>query len=57
MNYKGIIDMSRNRVRTGGSIECQCPKCKYSITHTRGVPCNQSKCPRCATRMVGKFCK
>lgn len=41
----------------GGSADCECPKCGEKIAHTRGIPCNQTKCPKCDTPMRGIFCK
>ncbi|MCX6809757.1 MAG: DUF134 domain-containing protein [Candidatus Berkelbacteria bacterium] len=42
--------------RAGGSAECTCPSCGEKIAHTRGVPCSQTKCPKCDTPMRGVFC-
>ena len=38
----------------GGTDVCICPKCKEEIKHNRGIPCNEVKCPKCGTPMVGK---
>lgn len=40
--------------RSGAVIEglCVCPNCGEQIPHQRGVPCNSSKCPKCATVMI-----
>ena len=32
--------------------ECVCPKCEMRITHRRGVPCQEERCPRCQVRML-----
>jgi len=36
----------------GNSGECMCPKCETSISHKRGVPCHDSKCPECGSKML-----
>ena len=40
----------------GGSVDCVCPNCGESVPHRRGIPCAQSKCPKCDSRMCGIFC-
>jgi len=40
----------------GGTTECVCPECGEKVPHTRGIPCIQTKCPKCGTRMTGLFC-
>ncbi|RLE64930.1 MAG: hypothetical protein DRJ47_06545 [Thermoprotei archaeon] len=42
------------RKRDGGASVCICPQCGYETEHERGTPCNELKCPRCGTPMVGK---
>lgn len=37
----------------GGFVECRCPVCGYVISHRRGIPCNQIKCPECGNYMIG----
>lgn len=44
-------------IRRGGSVECECPKCGHKEPHARGIPCSQTKCPKCNTPMRGAFCK
>jgi predicted DNA-binding protein (UPF0251 family) len=41
----------------GGSADCVCPKCGEKTSHTRGVPCFNTKCPKCGTPMAGVFCR
>ena len=41
----------------GGSADCICPKCDEKVAHVRGVPCIQTKCPKCNTQMRGVFCR
>lgn len=43
-----------DRQNIGGTDICICPKCKYELKHDRGTPCNEIKCPKCDTPMVGK---
>ena len=35
---------------TGGN--CICPRCGQRVSHQRGVPCTQLKCPACGTLMA-----
>ena len=44
------------RMGLGGTAECVCPDCGEKVAHTRGIPCVQTKCPKCGARMTGKFC-
>ena len=39
--------------KAGGTDTCVCPKCGETTQHTRGSPCNQTKCPKCGTPMQG----
>jgi len=41
----------------GGTEECVCPKCNEKVSHQRGVPCIQTKCPKCDSSMAGVFCQ
>ncbi|MCU0989774.1 MAG: hypothetical protein MUE63_09395 [Xanthomonadales bacterium] len=36
----------------GSGGECICPKCKATIAHRRGVPCQDERCPQCNTKML-----
>lgn len=38
----------------GPDGECVCPKCGYSISHQRGVPCSTIKCPKCNINLSRK---
>ncbi|MFW6172985.1 MAG: hypothetical protein ACOC5T_04510 [Elusimicrobiota bacterium] len=38
----------------GGANVCVCPDCNYKVTHKRGTPCNQMKCPKCGSNLIGK---
>lgn len=31
---------------------CVCPKCGYTITHERGVPCRSMTCPHCHVSLI-----
>jgi hypothetical protein len=35
---------------TGG--ECVCPNCGHRVSHQRGTPCYQLRCPKCGTPMT-----
>lgn len=41
--------------RAGGPGICVCPSCGYEEAHTRGIPCSTKQCPKCKTRMVGRW--
>lgn len=40
-----------------GSKRCVCPECGTKVAHVfRGVPCSETKCPKCGSRMRGTQC-
>lgn len=40
-----------------GSKKCICPKCGTVVPHAfRGVPCTNTKCPKCGSQMRGTQC-
>jgi len=48
------IGVGGPRQGDGGTDVCVCPDCGAEIAHARGVPCVESKCPKCGSSMVGK---
>ncbi|MFA5777670.1 MAG: cation diffusion facilitator family transporter [Parcubacteria group bacterium] len=38
----------------GPDGKCVCPKCGYSVSHERGVPCGTLKCPKCNVNLERK---
>ena len=39
----------------GGADICICPNaCGYEIEHTKGIPCNEMRCPTCDILLIGK---
>ena len=53
----GVLSTSiRGGRGQGGSSICRCPKCGYTMTHVKGVPCSATECPRCSTPMRGENC-
>lgn len=40
---------NKNKASAGN---CICPKCGYSIPHSKGVPCSSIACPDCNTLLV-----
>ena len=36
----------------GGTCICTNPECKNEVSHQSGVPCYQTKCPKCGSPMI-----
>lgn len=36
----------------GAGGECVCPKCGTTVSHRRGVPCQDERCPNCEAHML-----
>ena len=53
-NLQKALGQRTGREGTGGTDTCVCPECGYSTTHTRGIPCNKIKCPKCKIPLTGK---
>ena len=45
----------RGRSSIGPPKNCFCPKCNYTEKHKIGERCSSKSCPRCGTRMMGKW--
>ncbi len=44
----------KGKFETGYSTDsafCICPECDFKITHKKGIPCRQTICPNCSTKM------
>jgi len=39
----------------GPPTNCICPKCGFIMPHQQGIPCFQTKCPRCGSPMTRQF--
>lgn len=44
--------MGGTRQGSGPGGNCVCPSCGTVIAHQRGIPCNQTTCPKCGANMV-----
>ena len=44
--------MSGTKAGAGPGGQCVCPSCGAKAVHAVGVPCYQSKCPKCGTVMA-----
>jgi len=49
-------DGGRGRQRGGFGLgpsgECVCPQCGKRISHKRGIPCYEQRCPKCGAPMT-----
>ena len=36
-------------------LQCICPKCDLAVPYQPGLPCYQTKCPRCGSPMTRSF--
>ncbi len=52
---RGVFGRGFRGARAGGPTKCVCPNCGYEIPHARGRPCSMEICPKCGTRMIGKW--
>ncbi len=55
----GGMGRGRGRGRMGGDKagagpmgNCICPSCGAKVSHIRGTPCFDMKCPECGTKMT-----
>lgn len=47
------MNMTKENVKKMGSKgECICPKCEKHVTHQRGIPCQDERCPNCHSKML-----
>lgn len=37
----------------GGAKYCRCLKCGHEMEHNRNTPCQEIKCPKCGSSMIG----
>ncbi|GBC59854.1 hypothetical protein DENIS_0795 [Desulfonema ishimotonii] len=42
----------RRRGGLGAGGFCVCPLCEHRLTHVRGIPCNEVRCPACGVHML-----
>jgi electron transport complex protein RnfB len=40
------------RFGLGPGGNCVCTDCGHKISHKRGIPCSQEKCPKCGGKMI-----
>ena len=41
--------------KKGRSENCLCPNCGIIVPHRAGLPCFQTKCPKCKSPMARQF--
>lgn len=51
-NESGRGRRMKNGSGTGTQGKCTCLNCGTTINHSRGVPCQQTKCPNCGNLMT-----
>lgn len=44
----------KEAIGKGPDGNCVCPRCGYSVSHERGVPCSSLKCPKCNVNLERK---
>jgi Na+-translocating ferredoxin:NAD+ oxidoreductase subunit B len=50
----GGYGRNRTNLGLGPSGNCVCPKCGTEVSHKRGVPCYEMKCPNCGSTLARK---
>ena len=45
----------RQGLMTGAPGNCVCPSCNTIVPHHPGIPCYQTKCPKCEAPMTRQF--
>jgi hypothetical protein len=51
---RGGGNMGGGRMNAGPGGECVCPSCGATAPHQAGVPCYQTRCPKCGITMARK---
>lgn len=51
-----IERIEREAAGLGPGGRCKCPEFGHEADHTTGVPCNESKCPKCGA-VMGRLAK
>jgi predicted amidophosphoribosyltransferase len=46
------MTVHKRRHTEGAGGECICPKCRVTIPHRRGKPCQEEHCPTCGAKML-----